>query len=227
MPATKKTQKMSKVSIASRIDQTNIDIKATADDIKKTCDEVRKYGFRGICVNPSWVKFAKDELHDTPAKVICLVDAPIGDSSHEERVQIGLTAKNNGADELDVVAPLPDIKHERWEDVYKDLAAMCKILPTKVIIGSGYLTDSEIAFVSRLAKQAGAICVKTATAKDPLEEREIKEKASHLAIMKKNAPGLLIKASGNVKNLKEAKAYIKAGADIIGTSGGVKIVKGA
>jgi deoxyribose-phosphate aldolase len=44
--------------------------------------------------------------------------------------------------------------------------------------------------------------------------------------MKKNAPGLLIKASGNVKNIKEAKAYFKAGADIIGTSNGPKIVKG-
>jgi deoxyribose-phosphate aldolase len=224
MPATKKSPK--KLPIVLMIDQTNIDIKATVADIKKTCNEVKEFGFRGLCVNPQWVKFAKDELRDTPSKVTCLVDAPIGDSSHEERMQICLTAKANGADELDVVASLPNIKHERWEDVYKDLAAICKILPTKVIIGSGYLTDQEIAFVSRLVKQAGAICVKTATAKDPLEEREIKEKAWHLEIMRKNAPGLLIKASGNVKNIKEAKAYIKAGADIIGTSNGPKIAKG-
>jgi len=99
-------------------------------------------------------------------------------------------------------------------------------LPTKVIIGSGYLTDSEIAFVSRLVKQAGAICVKTATAKDPLEEREVKEKIHHLELMRKNAPGLLIKASGNIKNIQEARAYFKAGADIIGTSNGVRIING-
>jgi deoxyribose-phosphate aldolase len=80
--------------------------------------------------------------------------------------------------------------------------------------------------VSRLAKQAGAICVKTATAKDPLEERELKEKAYHLEIMRKNAHGLLIKASGNIKNLREARAYIRAGADIIGTSNGVAIAQG-
>ena len=224
MPSkTKKPQK--KVSLASRVDQTNIDPKAGLIDIKKTCAEVKKYGLRGICVNPQWVAAAKDELRDFPAKVICLVDAPIGDSSHEERMQICLTAKNNGADELDVVASLPDIKHERWEEVYKDLAAICEILPTKVIIGSGYLTDKEIAMVSRLVKQAGAICVKTATSKDPLEERELKEKAWHLEIMKKNAPGLLIKASGNIKDAKEAKAYVRAGADIIGTSSGPKIAK--
>jgi len=215
-----------KIPIALRIDQTNIDVKASMTSIKKTCDEVKKYGFRGICVNPRWVEFAKQELKNDLGKVICLIDAPIGDSSREERLQVCLTAKANGADELDVVASLPDIKHERWEDLYKDLAALCKILPAKVIIGSGYLIDAEIAFVSRLAKQAGAICVKTATFKDPLEEAELKEKARHLAIMKKNAPGLLIKASGNIKNIKEAKAYIRAGADIIGTSNGVAIAKG-
>jgi len=215
-----------KLPIALRIDQTNIDPKASLIDIKKTCAEVRKYGFRGICVNPQWVEAAKGELKDFPAKVICLVDAPIGDSSHEERLQICLTAKNNGADELDVVVSLPDIKHERWEDLFKDLAEICKILPTKVIIGSGYLTDKEIALVSRLVKQAGAICVKTATAKDPLEERELKEKSWHLEIMKKNAPGLLIKASGNIKDAKEAKAYMRAGADIIGTSNGARIARG-
>jgi len=215
-----------KLPVALRIDQTNIDTKATMASIKKTCDEVKKFGFRGICVNPRWVEFAKQELKDEPAKVICLIDAPIGDSSHEERMQVCLTAKANGADELDVVASLPDIKHERWEDLYKDLAAICKILPTKIIIGSGYLTDPEIAFASRLVKQAGAICVKTATVKDPLEERELKEKAWHLEIMRKNAPGLLIKASGNIKDIKEAKAYIRAGADIIGTSNGPKIAKG-
>jgi len=221
---TKKPQK--KLTLASRIDQTNIDLKANLLDIKKTCDEVKKYGFRGICVNPQWVAAAKNELKDTPAKVICLVDAPIGDSSHEERMQMCLTAQVNGADELDVVASLPDIKHDRWEDLYKNLAQICKIMPVKVIIGSGYLTDKEIAMVSRLVKQAGAICVKTATSKDPLEERELKEKSWHLEIMKKNAPGLLIKASGNIKDVKEAKAYVRAGADIIGTSNGPKIARG-
>ena len=215
-----------KLPIALRIDQTNIDPKASLIDIKKTCAEVRKFGFRGICVNPQWVAAAKNELKDFPAKVICLVDAPIGDSTHEERMQICLTAKNNGADELDVVASLPDIKHDRWEDLYKDLSEICKLSPVKVIIGSGYLTDKEIAMVSRLVKQAGAICVKTATAKDPLEERELKEKSWHLEIMKKNAPGLLIKASGNIKDAREARAYIRAGADIIGTSNGPKIAKG-
>jgi deoxyribose-phosphate aldolase len=96
---------------------------------------------------------------------------------------------------------------------------------TKVIIGSGYLTDEEIAQVSQIVKKAGAICVKTATEKDPLENRELEEKAKHLKIMRQNAPGLLIKASGKIKTLADAEMMIKAGADIVGTSNGVTIMK--
>lgn len=213
------------IPIASRIDQTNINPEAKEQDIVETCRQARELHFRGVCVNPQWISLAKQELCGSPVKVICLVDAPIGDSSHEQRIQACKTAQADGADELDVVASLPDIKHERWESLFKDMQEICQIMPTKVIIGSGYLTDREIGIVSRFAKQAGAICVKTATAKDPLEERELKEKSWHLDIMKKNAPGLLIKASGNIKNAKDARAYIRAGADIIGTSSGPKIVK--
>lgn len=221
-----KKTKAPRIPIASRIDQTNIDPKAKIENIKQTCKEALEYKFRGVCVQPQWVSLVKEQLNGSEIKVICLIDAPIGDSSHEQRLQAARTAMGDGADELDVVASIPDIKHERWDNVYRDLREICEILPTKVIIGSGYLTDQEIALVSRLVKQAGAICVKTATAKDPLEERELKEKAWHLEIMRKNAPGLLIKASGNIKNLKEAKAYVRAGADILGVSGGVAIARG-
>lgn len=211
--------------IAAVIDQTNIDTAAVAKDIEKTCREARAFGFRGVCVNPQWVSLAKSELKNTPVKVICLVDPPIGDSSHEQRVQTCKTAMEDGTDELDVVASIPALKHERWSEVFADLAEICDILPTKVIIGSGYLTDEEIVKASEIAKKARAICIKTATAKDPLEHREMKEKFYHLRIMKKAARGLMIKVSGNVKTAKDAKAALKAGADIIGTSSGVSIVK--
>ena len=102
---------------------------------------------------------------------------------------------------------------------------ICRILPTKVIIGSGYLTDEEIKEICQLAKKAGAICVKTATDKDPLEHRELKEKAEHLKLMKKFARGLLIKASGKIKTLKDLKYMVKVGADIIGTSLGAEIIE--
>ena len=212
------------MNVAKIIDHTNIKKDATEKEIKKTCQEAKEYGFRGVCVRPEWVKLAKRELKGTDIKVICLVDPPIGDSPHKKRVKICEIAKRNGADELDVVINIPAVKHEKWDLVLKDLKAICQILPTKVIIGSGYLTDEEIKKASEIVKEAGAICVKTATEKDPLEHRELKEKFYHLKIMREAAPGLLIKAAGNIKTLKDVKEAIKAGADIIGTSSGVEII---
>lgn len=213
------------MDIAKMIDQTNIKPEAKEGDIVKTCKEAIEYGFRGVCVNPEWVKTAKKELKDSDVKVICLIDPPIGDSSHPDRIKACFKAKEDGADETDVVASISDIKHEKWDKILKDLEEICQILPTKVIIGSGYLIDEEIKKISEIVKQAGAICVKTATAKDPLENRELEEKSSHLKIMKSAAPGLLIKASGNVKTFEDAKKMIASGADIIGTSSGVEIVQ--
>lgn len=213
------------MNIAKIIDHTNIKPGVIAEEIKKTCQEAKEFGFRGVCVNPEWVKLVKKELGRTDTKVICLVDPPIGDSPHKKRVQICKKAKKDGADELDVVINIPAVKHEKWDFVLKDLKEICKILPTKVIIGSDYLTDEEIKKASEIVKKAGAICVKTSTGKGPLEPRELKEKAIHLKIMRKAAPGLLIKAAGGIKTLKDLKMMVRAGADIIGTSSGVEIVK--
>ncbi|MDD4661969.1 MAG: deoxyribose-phosphate aldolase [Candidatus Pacebacteria bacterium] len=214
-----------KKEINQYIDHTKIGKGVKREDIIKTCSEAKEYNFRGVCVNPKWVKLTKKELKDTNIKVVVLIDEPIGDSPLKDKIKICKKAIKDGADDLDVVVNIPDVKHERWAKVLKDLKAICKIGDTKVIIGSGYLTDEEIAKVSSLVKEAGAICVKTATGKDPLENREMEEKERHIKLMKKNAKGLLIKASGNIKTIEDASLMIKAGADIIGTSSGVKIMK--
>lgn len=211
--------------VAKIIDHTNIRSDAKKEDIIKTCQEAKEFGFRGVCVRSEWVRLVSKELRGIEIKTIVLIDSPIGDSPHKKRVQICKKAKREGADELDVVISIPDVKHERWEKVLKDLKKISKILPTKVIIGSGYLTDEEIKKASELVKKAGAFCVKTATEKDPLEHRELKEKFYHLKIMREGAPGLLIKVAGGIRTLSDAKEAIKAGADIIGTSSGVEIVK--
>jgi deoxyribose-phosphate aldolase len=213
-------------NIIKRIDHTNLDLKAKAKDIIKTCNEAKKYGFRGVCVNPEWVKLVSKELKGTKMKTVVLLDPPIGDSSHKKRVQITKKTKRDGADDLDIVISIPDVKHARWNKILKDLKPICKIGSTKVIIGSGYLTDAEIIKASKIVKQAGAECVKTATWADPLEHRELDEKLHHLKLMKKSAPGLQIKVSGKIKTLSDARRAVKAGADIIGTSSGVQIAQG-
>jgi len=136
-------------------------------------------------------------------------------------------AKEDGSDEIDVVMNVVDLKYERDEKVLEDLKEIAKILPTKVIIGSGYLTDGEIERASKIVRESGAICVKTATEKDPLDRLEVQEKAKHIKIMKENAPGILVKASGGISNLRDMIWMIDQGADIIGTSSGVEIMEEA
>jgi deoxyribose-phosphate aldolase len=217
---------MKKEELAKKIDHTNIKKTAKKEDIIKTCQEAKEFGFRGVCVRKEWVKLVSKELKGSGIKTIVLIDPPIGDSPHKQRLRMCQKAKRDGADELDVVMNIVDAKHERWDKILKDLKEICKILPTKVIIGSGYLTDQEIIKASQICQLSGAFCVKTATEKDPLEHRELKEKFYHLKLMRKGAPKLLIKAAGGIRTLKDAKSAIKAGADIIGTSFGVEIMKG-
>ncbi len=211
--------------IAKAIDHTDIRKEAKLTDIKKACNEAKEYGFHGVCVNPEWTSLVSKELEGTDVKTVILIDPPMGLSSHSERLKVCNQAKKDGADELDIVMNIIDMKYERYDKILKDLTPLCKLLPTKVIIGSGFLTDEEIEKASKLVKQAGAFCVKTATSKDPLENREIKEKAHHIRLMKKNAPGLVIKASGNIRTLQDIRKMMNAGADIVGTKSGVQIMK--
>lgn len=212
------------MSYAKIIDQTFFKKGATEEEIKEVCEEAKKYGFRGLCVFPEHIKIAKKFLEESGVKLTALVDEPTGHSSHAERMKIMQKMKEDGSDEADVVMKIDDFKNGKYKEVLEDLEDICRILPTKVIIGSGYLTDEEIKKASEIAKSAGAICIKTATLEDPLDNSELEEKAKHVRIAKESAPELLIKASGVIRTLSDLEMMLRAGADIIGTSSGVEIV---
>ena len=215
------------MSIVKIIDQTFLKKGASEEEIKKVCQETKKYGFRGLCVYPEHTKLAKELLKETDIKVTTLIDEPTGASPHEKRVKMVEKAKKDGSDEVDVVMKIDDFKNGKYEEVLADLKEICQILPTKVIIGSGYLTDEEIKKASEIVKESGAICVKTATVEDPLDHSELDEKAKHVRIMRESAPGILVKAAGTIRTLSDLKMMVEAGADIIGTSSGVEIVNEA
>lgn len=211
-------------NIAKLIDQTYLKKGAIKEEIRKVCEETKKYNFRGFCVFPEHTKLAKEFLKETDIKVTTLIDEPTGASLHLERMKMVESAKRDGSDEVDVVMKIDDFKNGKYDEVLADLREICRILPTKVIIGSGYLTDEEIKKASEIVKEAGAICVKTATLNDPLDHSELAEKAKHVKIMRESAPELLIKAAGSVRTLADLKMMVEAGADIIGTSSGVEII---
>jgi len=214
-------------NITKLIDQTFLKKGAKDEEIKRLCEETKEYGFRALCILPEHTKLSKEMLQGSGVKVTTLIDEPTGTSSHKERIKAVEEAKEDGSDEIELVMKIDDFKNKKYEEVLDDLKKLCQILPTKVIIGSGYLTDEEIKKASEFTKQAGAICVKTATVDDPLDQTELQEKAKHIRIMKKTAPDLLIKASGSVRTLADLEMMVEAGADIIGTSSGVEIVNEA
>ena len=215
------------MNIAKIVDQTFLKKEATEEEIRKVAKEAKKYGFRGFCIFPEHTKIAKEILRGTDVKVTTLIDEPTGASPHEKRVEMVKKAKEAGSDEVDVVMKIDDFKNKKYDEVLADLKEICEILPAKIIIGSGYLTDEEIKKASEMVKTAGAICVKTATIDDPLDRTELPEKAKHVKIMRESAPGLLVKAAGAIRIMADLEMMLEAGADIIGTSSGVEIVSEA
>jgi len=212
-------------NVAKIIDQTYLKAGANEDEIKKVCEETKQYGFRGLCILPEHTKLAKELLKNTNIKVTTLIDEPTGTSPHDKRMDMVKAAKKaGGSDEVDVVMKIDAFKNKKYDEVRADLKEICEVLPTKVIIGSGYLTDEEIKLASEIVKETGAICVKTATVDDPLDRTELPEKAKHVKIMKESAPGLLVKAAGGIRNLADLEMMVRSGADIIGTSSGIEIV---
>lgn len=212
------------MNIAKIIDQTFLKKGAKEEEIRNVCQEAQEYDFRALCIYPEHTKWAKEFLKDTGVKVTTLVDAPTGASETKERKKMIEKAAKDGSDEIELVMKIDAFKNRKYNEVSADLNELCRILPTKVIIGSGYLTDEEIKRASAMVKEAGAICVKTATVDDPLDNSELTEKAKHIRIMREFAPGILVKASGAIRNLADLKKMTASGADIIGTSSGVEIV---
>ena len=132
------------MDIAKVIDQTFLKKGAGDEKIKEVTEEAKRYGFRGFCIFPEHTKLAKEILKDTDIKVTTLIDDPTGISPHQKRVEMVKKAKDDGSDEIELVMKIDDFKNRKYDEVLEDLKEICQILPTKVIIGSGYLTDEEI-----------------------------------------------------------------------------------
>lgn len=211
------------MDIAKRIDHTNLKANATSGDIKKTCAEAKQYGFRSVCVNQRWAKLAKEELKGSDVKVVVVVDWPCGASTTDSRVLQAKAAKKDGADEIDPVMGVGDLKMADYKTVLADFKALAKVAPVKMIIETGFLTDEEIKKAAQLVKEAGCYCVKTSTGMEP--KTDIDTKIKHVRLIRSVVgPDFPIKASGGIGSVEDAQRLVEAGATIIGTSSSLKII---
>lgn len=213
---------MTEKKLAKYFDHTNLKAFAREEDIEKLCQEAKKYEFFSVCINPSYVKLAKELLKDSRVKVCSVAGFPLGATSTEAKVAETKQAVKDGAEEIDMVINIGALKDKRETFVKKDIEEVVKAAKgriVKVIIECCYLTDEEKKRACVLAKQAGAHFVKTSTGfgSGGAEIKDVK-------LMKKVFGGD-VKAAGGIRTLKDALAMIEAGATRIGASASVAIVE--
>ncbi len=211
------------MKINNYIDHTLLKPSATQKDIKNLCDEAKKHRFYSVCVNSSYVAYAKQLVSKSSVKVCTVVGFPLGACTTETKVAEAKQAVELGADEIDMVMNIGMLKSENFVSVYKDIRdvklAIGKI-PLKVIIEISELSKNEIVKAAQICVDAKADFVKTSTgfSKGGATLTAVK------MIKKTIRNQAKIKASGGIKDLETAKKYIDLGADRIGTSSGVHIV---
>jgi len=209
------------------IEHTLLKQDAKESDFIKLFDEAKKYGFLGVCVNPAYVKMAKKYLSNTGVKVVSVVGFPLGANLPEVKAFEAEKAIKDGADEIDMVINVTNVKNKDWDAVLDDIETAkkaCGKTPLKVILETDLLTPEEIEKVCILCIEGKADFVKTSTG---FVKNGIGAKVEDVALMAKTVKpyGLKVKASGGIKDKQKALDMINAGADRLGTSSGVEIVK--
>lgn len=221
--------KISKGELAGMIDSTNVRATATRNDIEKLCKEAAEYGFKCAVVNPVYVQYAAMLLKGSNVKVCSTVGFPLGTSLPEIKSLEAVKAVEDGAEELDMVIDLSALKSRDYALVKRDIAAvvdvkrLCPEAIVKVIIEIPSLTEDEKITACRLAKEAHADFVKTATGlfAGGATVKDIK-------LMRETVgKNVGVKAAGGIRTYTDAMAMIEAGANRIGTSTAVQIIQGA
>jgi len=209
--------------INSYIDHTLLKQNATKDQILKLCEEARQYEFASVCVMPTWVKTCKEALKGSKVKVCVAIGFPLGSTTTETKAFEAHLALFEGAEEFDMVINIGALKDGNDELVEEDIAAVVNAtggLTVKVIIETCLLSDEEKVRACQLAVKAKAHFVKTSTGFSTAGAT-----VADVKLMKATVNGkALVKAAGGVRTLDDVNAMIEAGADRIGTSGGVALM---
>lgn len=214
-------------NLASKIDHTFLKPDATDDAIRELCAEAKTYNFASVCVNPCFVSLCTELLRNTPVKVCTVIGFPLGANCTEIKRIEAQKALEQGAEELDMVQNVGKLKSGDYKYVFNDIQqivieAKKHRAIVKVILETSLLNDEEKIKSCVIAKEAGATFVKTSTgfAKGGASVGDV----SLMRYVVGSTVG--VKASGGIRSKEDAEAMIAGGADRIGASASVKIVKG-
>jgi len=209
--------------ILSKCDHTLLLQTATEDDVMLLCDDAIRYGTASVCIPPSHVAFARRYVGDR-MRICTVIGFPNGYSTRAVKVFETEDAIRNGADEIDMVINIGMLKAGRYGDVADEIRAVKRAAGervVKVIIETCLLTNEEKARMCHTVSEAGADYIKTSTGFSISGATP-----EDIDIFKENVTdGLKIKAAGGIATLEDAKDFIDRGADRLGTSRIVKLIK--
>lgn len=195
-------------------------------DLIKLFDEAKEYKFLGVCINPCYVKLAKENLKDSGVKIVTVIGFPLGANTTETKIFETINAVRDGADEIDMVINVTKLKDKEYDfivDEIRGIKAACQGKNLKVILETDLLTKDEIKTACELCIKGGADFVKTSTG---FVKGGVGAKVEDVELMYNTVKdaNLQVKASGGIRDKDAAIAMINAGAVRLGTSSGVKIV---
>ena len=206
------------------IDHTILKATASSSDIQKLCEEAIEHEFYSVCVNGCYVADAKHLLQGTDVKVAAVVGFPLGAMTTAAKVFEAKEAVENGAGEIDMVINIAKLKDGEFEFVENEIRLIKEAIGDnvlKVIIETCYLTDEEKVKACELSLAAKADFVKTSTGFGtggaPYEDVKLMK-----SVVGDDAK---VKASGGVRDKETAQKYVDLGAERLGTSSGIEIVK--
>lgn len=208
------------------IDHTILKPEASIDDIRKLCIEAKEYNFYSVCVNSAYVNVAYNFLLHSDVKVCSVVGFPLGAMIKEAKAYEAKFAVDSGAEEIDMVINIGLLKSGKidlFERDIKKVREACKASVLKVIIETCLLDDKEKILACKIAKEYGADFVKTSTGFSTGGATE-----HDVELMRKTVGDKMgVKASGGIKTYEDAIKMINAGANRLGTSSGIAIMKSA
>jgi deoxyribose-phosphate aldolase len=212
--------------LAGMIDHTNLKAFATDADMKKLCDEAVRYGFAMVAINSGQSRRCSEYLRGTNIHTGAAIGFPLGQQSIETKVFETEDAIRNGANEIDYVINITELKEKNYGYVEEEMRRIVETchrcdITCKVIFENCYLTDEEKLKMCEIALKVGPEYIKTSTgfgtSGATLED---------VRLMKKAVGDMIkVKAAGGIRTLDDALAYVEAGAERIGTSAGVRIIE--
>ncbi len=211
------------VSLAKRIDYTNVRPNATLRDVEELCREALELGVRAVCVNPCYVSYVRKLVGDE-ILVCAAIDLPFGSSKIDIKKRAVEEAVADGADEVDYVVNIGMLKSGFLDYIAQEAHEVLEGANgrvVKAIIETGYLTVEEMESVAVRLGEVGVHYVKTCTGYGP---RGVT--IEDVLILKRALKGRAgVKAAGGIRDPKMARALIEAGADIIGTSDARRLLR--